>query len=43
MATIMSMVMASRWLPDRRPCSLPETTIGVAPATTCESPFFVMR
>ena len=43
MATIISTVMASRWLPVRRPCSLPETIIGVAPAITYESPFLLMR
>ena len=42
-ATIISIVIASRWLPLRRPCSLPDTTIGVAPAITYESPFFEIR
>jgi hypothetical protein len=42
-ATIMRIVIASRWLPGRRPWSLPETIIGVAPAMTCGSPFFVIR
>ena len=43
MATIISTVIASRWLPGSRPWSLPETIIGVAPAITCESPFLLIR
>ena len=40
---IISTVITSRWLPGSRPCSLPETIIGVAPAITCESPFLLIR
>src|SRR6185295_12112610 len=42
-ATIMRIVIASRWSPGRRPSILPETIIGVAPAITCGSPFLLMR
>jgi hypothetical protein len=42
-ATIMRIVMTSRWLPGSRPSILPDTIIGVAPATTCESPFLLIR
>ena len=43
MAMIMRMVMASRWSPVRRPSIFPDTTMGVAPATTWESPFLPIR
>ena len=42
-ATIISVVMALRWSPGSRPSILPETTIGVAPAMTCGSPFLFIR
>src|ERR1051326_2187463 len=42
-ATIIRIVIASRWSPGRRPSILPEASIGVAPATGFASPFFLMR
>ena len=42
-ATIIRLVIASRWSPGSRPSILPETMSGVAPATTFESPFLFIR